>query len=117
MQLQGSGGYALSYMRQRVAPIGSAVARPKTVFGKNSYTYHGGGPALGALYSWTKAPSRTCGPQSLKAAAISCRRASSVILATSPSRTMSRPCAATAIEQRGSRARLVDFCVPGPETT
>jgi len=34
----------------RVAPKGSAVPRAKRVAVVNSYTSHGGGPALGALY-------------------------------------------------------------------
>ena len=35
--------------RQRVAPLGSAVATPKAVWNRKRYTSQGGGPALGAL--------------------------------------------------------------------
>ena len=52
---------------QRVAPCGSAPATPNARFGVNSYRYHGGGPALGALYGAVKAsPSTDAGqPPSL----------------------------------------------------
>ena len=48
-----------AHIRQRVAPFGSTVATAKNVVGVISYTSHGGGPALGALNSCQKAPSRT----------------------------------------------------------
>jgi hypothetical protein len=46
--------------RQRVAPYGSALATPNTVWGVKRYRCQGGGPALGALNGAVNPSPSTC---------------------------------------------------------
>jgi hypothetical protein len=45
----GDARFAPAQKRQRVAPCGSAVATPKTVWNRTRNTCHGAGPVPGAL--------------------------------------------------------------------
>src|SRR5207245_9179112 len=79
---------------KRVAPYGSDVPKAKIVSGFTSYTCHGGGPALGALYAAVNPSLTTVGfhPSSVNASAIRLIRAESTSLLAGPSTTRSKSC-------------------------
>src|SRR6266699_374442 len=74
-------GCLLVWKFQRVAPYGSDVPKAKIVSGFTSYTCHGGGPALGALYLAVRPSLTTVGlhPSFLYISAIRFSRAGSPI--------------------------------------
>ena len=104
--------------RHRVAPPGSTVASAVAVRGVRRYTYHGGGPAEGALNSAVRAlpvsSTRAGHPSAAQRAAIAATVGGSVIWRAVPSTTSSKSWAARLSAQRGSRARLRAFRVRSP---
>src|SRR5712692_7257539 len=86
------------------------------VSGFTSYTFHGGGPALGALYLAVMPPLTTVGshPSFLKASAIRCRRAGSTILLAGPWTTISKSSAAIVTTEFALRAMFLALRVLGP---
>src|SRR2546427_1297697 len=109
-------GCLLDWKFQRVAPYGSDVPKAKIVSGFTSYTCHGGGPALGALYAAVSPPLTTVGfhPSSVKASAIRVSLAGSTILLAGPSATRSKSCVAIVMTLFGLRAMFRALRVFGP---
>src|SRR5439155_25651288 len=104
--------------RQRVAPPGSTVPSAVATRGARRYTYHGGGPADGALNSAVRAspvsPTRAGKPSAAHRAAMSATVGRSVTLWASPSTTRSKSWTAMLKVHRGSRARFLAFRVRSP---
>src|SRR4029077_3148504 len=104
----------------RVAPPGSTVATAVALRGTTWYTYQGGGPADGALYSAVSAKPvssmRAGHPAAAQRAAICATVAGSSTLRASPSNTTSNSLVATLKAQRGSRARFFAFRVWSPDS-
>jgi transcriptional regulator with XRE-family HTH domain len=104
--------------RQRIAPPGSVVPTPNAVSGTIPYTYHGGGPALGALYGAVNAsPATSAGqPWARYIAATFSSSTGSVIRLAVPSITRSTSSSETVTTHAGFAARFRLLRVPGPET-
>src|SRR5215467_3323214 len=104
--------------RKRVRPPNSATKVTIAERDTMRYTFHGGGPCDGALNGAVMPDPLLSGsagqPLSAHAFAIRATASGSVTRAASPSITTSASRIDTAIEHRGSRARLRPFRVPAP---